>query len=272
MKKFTSQGTLHCLDLNLEKEDFVMYDPSMVQPMRDELTQVGFKELRTAEDVDTLVSQTDKPSLIFINSVCGCAAGIARPAIIESLKNEVLPGNLTTAFAGNDVEAVARARENFVGYPPSSPCVGLFREGRLVHIIERHQIEGQSMGNLTKMLTSAYDKFCGEQIDESAKIYDPIAELQIAVAAARERISANSGLALLDVREAHEIANGKIEGALSLDNELGNEIVNSWSREREIIVYCEHGERSLQATQFLKQKGFQNVRSLEGGFTSWSTN
>ena len=128
------------------------------------------------------------------------------------------------------------------------------------------------MENLTKMLTSAYDKFCGEQIDESAKIYDPAAELQIAVEAARERISANSELALLDVREPHEVANGKIEGALSVDNELGSEIINSWPRDREIIVYCEHGERSLQATQFLKQRGFQNVRSLTGGFAVWSTN
>ena len=179
-----------------------MYDPVMVQPMRDELTQVGFRELRTAEDVDALISQTEKPSLLFINSICGCAAGIARPAVIESLKHEVLPENLTTAFAGNDVEAVARARENFAGYPPSSPCVGLFREGQLVHMVERHQIEGQSMENLTKMLTSAYDKYCGEQIDESVEIYDPIAELQITIEAARERISANSELALLDVREA----------------------------------------------------------------------
>ena len=248
-----------------------MYDPTMVQPMRDELTQVGFRELRTAKDVDALISQTEKPSLLFINSICGCAAGIARPAVIESLKHEVLPENLTTAFAGNDVEAVARARENFAGYPPSSPCVGLFREGQLVHMVERHQIEGQSMENLTKMLTSAYDKYCGEQIDESVEIYDPIAELQITIEAARERISANSELALLDVREPHEIASGKIEGALSVDNELGNQIINSWPQEREIIVYCEHGERSLKATQFLRQKGFQNVRSLTGGYAVWST-
>ena len=92
------------------------------------------------------------------------------------------------------------------------------------------------MENLTKMLTSAYDKYCGEQIDESVEIYDPIAaELQITIEAARERISANSELALLDVREPHEIASGKIEGALSVDNELGNQIVNSWPQEREII-------------------------------------
>ena len=158
-----------------------MYDPLMVQPMRDELTRVGFSELRTAEAMDALMAQKEKTSLVFINSICGCAAGVARPTVVESLKNEILPGNLSTAFAGNDVEAVARAREYFVGYPPSSPCIGLFREGQLVHMIERHQIEGQTVEVLTKMLTSAYNKYCGEKIDESVEIYDPVAGLQITV-------------------------------------------------------------------------------------------
>ena len=249
-----------------------MYDPVMVQPMRDELTQVGFRELKTAEDVDALISQTKKPSLLFINSICGCAAGIARPAVIESLKNEVLPENLTTAFAGNDVEAVARARENFAGYPPSSPCVGLFREGRLVHMIERHQIEGQSMENLTKILTSAYNKYCGEKVDESGEIYDPVAELQITVQEAKQLISSDSQPALLDVRQSAEVEAGKIEGSLMVDPELARQIVDTWARDREIIVYCEHGQRSLEATQFLRQKGFQNVRSLKGGFALWTEN
>ena len=248
-----------------------MYDPSMVQPMRDELTQVGFRELRTAEEVDTLMAQKEKTSLVFINSICGCAAGVARPAVIESLQNQVLPENLTTAFAGNDVDAVERARKQyFVGYPPSSPCTALFREGRLVHMIQRHQIEGQSTEVLTKILRSAYDKYCGEEIDESVDIYDPVAELQITVEEARERIPTNSELVFLDVREPNEIERGKIEGALEVNNELGQTIVNSWPRDREIIVYCEHGERSLKATQFLKQQGFENVRSLGGGFAGWS--
>ena len=247
-----------------------MYDPLMVQPMRDELTQVGFRELRTAEDVDALMAHKEKTSLVFVNSVCGCAAGVARPAVIESLRNELLPENLTTVFAGNDVDAVEQAREYFVGYPPSSPCAALFREGRLVHMVERHQIEGQSTEVLARIFRSAYDKYCGEEIDESAEIHDPVAELQITVEAARERIPANSELVLLDVREPNEIERGKIEGALEVDNELGQQIVSSWPRDREIIVYCEHGERSLKATQFLKQQGFENVRSLAGGFAVWS--
>ena len=247
-----------------------MYDSSMVQPMRDELTRVGFRELRTAEDVDALMVVKDKTSLLFVNSVCGCAAGVARPAVVESLQNELLPSNLTTAFAGNDAAAVERAREYFVGYPPSSPCAALFREGRLVHMIQRHQIEGQSAEVLAKILCSAYDKYCGEEVDDSVEIYDPVAELQITVEELRERMPANSELALLDVRENYEIEKGRIDGALEVNNEVGQQIVGSWPRDREIIVYCEHGERSLRATQFLKQQGFENVRSLEGGFAVWS--
>jgi putative YphP/YqiW family bacilliredoxin len=156
-----------------------MYDPVFIQPMRDEMTEAGFQEVRTAEDVDRALADKDKSSLVFVNSVCGCAAGIARPAVIESLKNEIRPANLVTAFAGNDVEAVNRARELFLPYPPSSPCAGLFRDGKLVHIVERHQIEGQPAGALAKIFTSVYDRYCGETIDESVEIYDPMAALQV---------------------------------------------------------------------------------------------
>ena len=246
-----------------------MYDPGMVQPMRDEMTQAGFTELRTAEEVDALVAEKDSTKLIFINSVCGCAAGIARPALIESLKNEILPQNLTTAFAGNDVEAVDRAREHFVGYAPSSPCMAVFRDGKLVHIVERHHIEGQTVETLSKVLTSAYDRYCGEQIDESVKIYDPLAELEITVEEAKQQISENSELAVLDLRAPNETEQGKIEGALMVDEKLGQEIVSSWPRDREIIVYCQHGQRSLTTTQFLKTQGFQKVHTLKGGFEAW---
>ena len=248
-----------------------MYDPGMVQPMREELTRAGFKEVRTAQDVDNVLAETDKTALVFVNSVCGCAAGIARPAVIESLKNEIRPANLVTAFAGNDVEAVNRARERFLPHPPSSPSAGIFRNGKLVHMVERHQIEGQSAEALAKIFTSAYDRYCGETIDESVEIYDPMAALQVSVEEARERISRNPDLALLDVRKASEAAKGKIEGSRLADNALGQEIVNTWPRDREIITYCEQGNRSVQAVQFLRQHGFENVRSLAGGFALWLT-
>jgi len=246
-----------------------MYDPAMVQPMRDEVTRAGFKELRTAEDVDAVVADKEKTNLIFINSVCGCAAGIARPALLASLKNEIRPKNLTTAFAGNDVEAVDRARGYFVGYTPSSPCMAIFRDGDLVHFVERHNIEGQTVETLAKVLTSAYDKYCGEQIDESVEIYDPLAGLEITVEEAKQQMAANSELAVLDLRAPYEAEQGKIEGAVMVDEKLGKEIVSSWPRDREIILYCQHGERSLTTTQFLKTQGFQNVYTLKGGFEAW---
>ena len=183
-----------------------MYDPALIQPMRDEMTAAGFEEVRTADDVDSALADTSKSTLIFVNSVCGCSAGVARPAVIESLKNELRPANLVTAFAGNDVEAVNRVRELFLPYPPSSPCAGIFRDGKLVHMVERHQIEGQTAGTLAKILGSAYDRFCGEAIDESAEIHDPLADLEVSVAEVRGKISGNPDLALLDVREARELS------------------------------------------------------------------
>jgi len=247
-----------------------MYDPQMVQPMRDELTAVGFQELKTREEVDVLFENKEGTSLVFINSVCGCAAGVARPSLVASLENATLPKTLTTAFAGNDAEATERAREYFVGYAPSSPSMALFRDGQLVHMVERHQIEGQSVESLTKVLTSIYDRYCGETVDESIDLFDPMAELEVTVQEAREQIAADSETAILDVREPFEIEKGKIEGSRRVDQELGNVIVRDWPRERQIIVYCEHGERSLRATQYLKQQGFENIRSLKGGYAAWS--
>lgn len=247
-----------------------MYDPQMVQPMRDELTAVGFQELKTREEVDALFENKEGTSLVFINSVCGCAAGVARPSLVASLENAILPKTLTTAFAGNDAEATERAREYFVGYAPSSPSMALFRDGQLVHMVERHQIEGQSVESLTKVLTSIYDRYCGEIVDESVDLFDPMAELEVTVQEAREQIAADSETAILDVREPFEIEKGKIEGSRKVDQELGGEIVRDWPRERQIIVYCEHGDRSLRATQYLKQQGFENIRSLKGGFAAWS--
>jgi putative YphP/YqiW family bacilliredoxin len=238
--------------------------------MRDELTAVGFQELKTREEVDVLFENKEGTSLVFINSVCGCAAGVARPSLVASLENAILPKTLTTAFAGNDAEATERAREYFVGYAPSSPSMALFRDGQLVHMVERHQIEGQSVESLTKVLTSIYDRYCGETVDESIDLFDPMAELEVTVQEAREQIAADSETAILDVREPFEIEKGKIEGSRRVDQELGNVIVRDWPRERQIIVYCEHGERSLRATQYLKQQGFEKIRSLKGGYAAWS--
>ena len=181
------------------------YDENMIRPMREEMTGAGFREARSAEDVDRVFAE-EGPMLFFINSVCGCAAGVARPAVIASLNQSILPNNLVTAFAGNDVEAVNRARQHFAGYPPSSPCAAIVRDGRVMHMVERHHIEGQSAENVAQILQSAYDKYCGAEIDESVEIFDPVAALQITQQEARERLSANGDIAVLDVREPQEIS------------------------------------------------------------------
>ena len=248
-----------------------MYDESMIRPMREELTGAGFEELKSAQDVETIFNQQDSTALVFINSVCGCAAGVARPGILASLDNSILPKRLTTAFAGNDVEAVNRVRELCAGYPPSSPCGALVRDGQVVHMVERHNIEGQSSENVGKVLKSAFDKYCGPEIDESAEIYDPMGAIQVTVARARELVKQDSDVALLDVREPWEIEGGMIDGAIAVDRTKAQEIISDWPREREIIVYCQHGQRSLQAAQFFQSNGFQNIKSLAGGYAEWTS-
>lgn len=136
-----------------------MYDPNLVQPMRDEVTQLGVKEVRTAADVDEAVKQPGT-TLIFINSVCGCAAGGARPGLALATKHETLPDRMVTAFAGNDPEAVKQARGYFTGFAPSSPAFGMLRDGELVWMLERWQIEGRNPWEIANQLTAAFDKFC----------------------------------------------------------------------------------------------------------------
>ncbi len=136
------------------------YPEMLVSPMRAELTNVGFTELKTSEEVENTMSNNKGISLVVVNSVCGCAAGAARPGIIRSLANEKKPDNLYTVFAGQDVEAVAKAREFMLPYPPSSPSVALFKDGQLVHFVERMNIEGHTAEQVADQLRKAYDQFC----------------------------------------------------------------------------------------------------------------
>lgn len=136
------------------------YMNQVIQPMRDELTRHGFIELRTPEEVEQAFSNMKGTALVVVNSVCGCAAGLARPGVAHSLKHDVKPDFLYTVFAGQDKEATAKAREYFVGYPPSSPSFALLKDGKLVTMIERHQIENNSLEGISQLLTSAYDKYC----------------------------------------------------------------------------------------------------------------
>jgi putative YphP/YqiW family bacilliredoxin len=132
----------------------------MVQPMRDDLTRVGIQELRTAEEVEQTLPNAKGTALVVVNSVCGCAAGQARPGVAEALKHDITPDHLYTVFAGQDKEATAKAREYFTPYPPSSPSIALMKDGELVHFIERHQIENRSAADIAADLTDAFDRFC----------------------------------------------------------------------------------------------------------------
>lgn len=137
-----------------------MYPPELVAPMKEDLTSVGFAELHTPEEVDNILSKKEGTTLVVVNSVCGCAAGAARPGIKMSLTGDKKPDNLTTVFAGVDGPATERARQYFLPYPPSSPCIGLFKDGKLVHFIERHHIEGRPAEMIAENLKMAYDEFC----------------------------------------------------------------------------------------------------------------
>lgn len=136
-----------------------MYPEEMVRPMKDELVTVGFKELLTADAVDEAISK-EGTALIMVNSVCGCAAANARPAVTLASKHGKTPNRLTTVFAGVDQEAVAQARKHMLPYPPSSPSIALFKDGKLVHFIERHHIEGRPAEMIAENLTAAFDEFC----------------------------------------------------------------------------------------------------------------
>ena len=131
--------------------------------MREELTRLGVKELRTPDDVDTTVKAAGETVMVVVNSVCGCAAGKARPGVALALQHENKPDTVATVFAGADVEATERARSYFVGYPPSSPSIALMRDGKMLYMMERHQIENQEADTIARDLTAAFDKHCAAE-------------------------------------------------------------------------------------------------------------
>ncbi|WP_173917857.1 BrxA/BrxB family bacilliredoxin [Halobacillus sp. Marseille-Q1614] len=136
------------------------YMKEISQPMREELTNAGFTELTTPEEVDEFISTTEGTALVFVNSVCGCAAGLARPSARESLNFEKKPDQLVTVFAGQDREATSRVREYFEGYEPSSPSIALLKKGQVVHFIPREEIEDHEVEEITQNLKNAYEQYC----------------------------------------------------------------------------------------------------------------
>lgn len=139
------------------------YPEEFLIPMRAELTQHGVLETRTAEEVDELLKPGSGTVLMVVNSICGCAAGSARPGLIQSLENDIKPDKVATVFAGGDVEAVARVRQILADYPPSSPSMALFQDGRPVYMLHRHEIEGRDPSQIAAVLKQAYNELCAKQ-------------------------------------------------------------------------------------------------------------
>mgnify|MGYP002629323886 FL=1 len=137
-----------------------MYPPELVQPMKEDLTSVGFTQLSAPSDVDEIIKNTEGTLLLVVNSVCGCAAGNMRPGVKLSLQNAAKPTALGTVFAGVDSDATNQARKYFLPYPPSSPSIALFKDGKLVHFLERHHIEGGTAQMIADNLSEAYKEFC----------------------------------------------------------------------------------------------------------------
>ena len=136
------------------------YPEAFIGPMREELTRLGVQELRTPDQVESLLSRKSETIMVVVNSMCGCAAGKARPGIALALKHAVKPDVVATVFAGGDIEATERARSYFTGYRPSSPSIAILRDGQVLYMMERHEIENQTAEGIARQLTSAFDRVC----------------------------------------------------------------------------------------------------------------
>jgi len=138
------------------------YSELMIRPMREELTRIGFEELKTPEQVDETLNNSKGTVMVVVNSICGCAAGKARPGIARALQHGVRPDKVATVFAGADIEATEKARGYFTGYEPSSPSIALLKDGKLVYMMERRQIEGKDASQVASELTQAFDQHCAK--------------------------------------------------------------------------------------------------------------
>jgi len=141
-----------------------MYPDIMVVPMREELTRLGIEELRSAEDVDRAIANQPGTTMVIVNSICGCAAGRMRPAVRLALHHSVRPEKMFSVFAGQDREATERARSYFTGYPPSSPSIALLQDGKLVHMMQRSDIEHREAMDIAAELKKVFDKFCADSV------------------------------------------------------------------------------------------------------------
>ena len=246
-----------------------MYNPNVTKPMREELTRNGIKELKTPQEVNESLSNEKENHVVLVNSVCGCSAASARPALIESLQNSLKPQKVYTVFAGVDIEATEEARKFFQGYAPSSPSIAFFKDQQLIYMIERHQIEGFDMLSLLAFITSIYDKFYGEKINGSIQIKDPSKTLEMTPEEVKEKLEKKE-IKLLDCRAQWEKDKAFIEGSEFLNESYFQNILKNWSKDALIVLYCHQGKHSHQVVRFFNQQGFTNVFKMTGGIQAWS--
>lgn len=246
-----------------------MYDPESTARLRRELTDAGVVERFTAAEVDEALACRET-TLLFVNSICGCTAKTARPGLIAALKHPSRPEKAFTVFAGADRDATARAREHFVGHPPSSPAAALYREGRLVHFFHRHDIEGIDATAFTTMLVAAFQRYFGPAVDHAIAIPDPMSEIDIDPRDLRRLLDASPPPSLIDCRDESERRLAQIRGGIAFRPELIKEITEGWPRDRVAVLYCHTGRKSLTTLKMFRKFGFARFRRLRGGIDAWA--
>ena len=253
-----------------------MYNEQMVLPMRQDLVDKGVEELKSREDVDGFMLQLkekkDSRAVIFINSVCGCAAGVARPAFVESLQDLSKEVLVATAFAGVDKVATENVRQYFTGVAPSSPSIGFFRGGSMVYFVDRLTIEGSDAECLKQYLMMIYKKFLGVSIDENVQLCSPQEMLEISVEEVSELLKNNkANVTFYDCRDVHQHKAGSLPHSECMTNELAEQLVSQVDllKDTTMIFFSNHGESSLKTVSFFRKQGLGRCFSLRGGYEEW---
>ena len=252
-----------------------MYDENMVAPMRAELTEEGVRELNSQKAVDDFMDEVKKKeakAVLFFNSVCGCAAGTARPAFIASLRDLDKAILLATTFAGVDKEATDCARGYLEGVAPSSPSIAFFRGGDLVYFVDRLTIEGSDADILTDYLGSIYKKFFGSSIDHDLPITSPQEMLEVSVEEVKQwKNQGNRSVVFYDCRDISEHEQGALENSELMTNELAKQIIEQAQslKDATMVFFSNDGQRSLQAVSFFRKYGLKGCLSLRGGYNAW---
>ena len=245
----------------------------MTTPMRKELTDEGILELKTADDVAAFFKENQeskRKSIVFINSVCGCAAGKARPGLLESLS--FLPKDVivSSVFAGVDIQSTQAVRDYAVGIAPSSPSICFFIGTSLVHFVSRQTIEGTSANLLSLYLRNAYEKFFNKTVNADMPIPSPQELVEIEVEEAKKLLAEKSAQ-FFDCRSSEEREIEKIEGDTHMTSELSKSILAEKEKNanQTLIMYSNAGDRSFSAVSFFRSHGLENTYSLKGGYSAW---